>query len=315
MAEYEIKNGVGIIPEGTTEIKMYAFRDCEELSSVLIPDSVQEIRDSAFSSCLGLKSIVIPNSVTKIGSDVFSNCKNLTSVVLSNSLTEIGYDAFFGCSNLSSVVVPASVTKIIGNPFERCSALTNISVDENNKVYDSRENCNAIIETASNKLIGGCSATVIPDTVTEIGANAFQGSSLTSIIVPSSVTKVEDFAFADCKELTDVFLPKSVKSLGQLAFKECPNLKSFTILGPVKKLEKTFWLTDPEHPFGYPLGHENMETITLGTGIKVLTAIYRCPNLKAIYVPAKKGDYYRELLSPQVHHLIVELPAEKKAKK
>ncbi len=269
MDKYEIKDGVGIIPEGTTEIERSAFSHCEELTNVVIPDSVQEI----------------------------------------------GYDAFFGCSNLTSIVIPSSVIRMIGQPFSGCSALTSISVDENNKVYDSRENCNAIIETASNKLITGCSATVIPDTVTEIGANAFQGSSLASIVVPGSVKIIEEFAFAECKELTNVMLPKSVKTLGQLAFKECPSLKSFSILGPVKKLKDTFWITDPEHPFGYQLPHENMETITLGTGIKELYALYNCTNLKAIYVPAKKSDYYKGILSEQVHHLIVELPEEKKAKK
>jgi len=76
------------------------------------------------------------------------------------------------------------------------SALTNISVDENNKVYDSRENCNAIIETACNELIAGCSATVIPNSVQKIGFNAFSHcSNLTNIVIPDSVREIKDKAF------------------------------------------------------------------------------------------------------------------------
>ena len=72
MAKYEVKDGVGIIPEGTTEIGMSAFEDCKELTSVIIPNSVTEIRNSAFSGCSSLNSIVIPDSVTEIGQYAFS---------------------------------------------------------------------------------------------------------------------------------------------------------------------------------------------------------------------------------------------------
>ena len=339
MAEYEIKNGVGIIPEGTTEIESYAFRDCKELTNVTIPssvtkigwsafqgctgltsieipDSVTEIGDDAFSGCTGLTSITIPDSVTEIGHYAFSRCTGLVSVTLGNSLKTIGYNAFYCCSGLTKIVIPASVTECV-EPFVGCIALTSIEVDKNNTVYDSRENCNAIIETATNKLISGCSATTIPDSVSEIEGNAFNScTKLTDIVIPASVKKIGNFAFAGCTGLTNIIVPKSVKTLGSRVFVNCTNLKSVSILGPVSKIDEIFFIDDPDS-IRRSLPHENLETITFGTGIKKIEGLsgYQFPNLKAIYVPAQKVDYYKERLFDSFLEKIVELPPEKKAKK
>ena len=104
--------------------------------------------------------------VLGIGNSVFSNCISLTSLTLPNSITSIGSSAFLGCSGLTSLTIPVNVTSIGENAFSDCSNLTSIVVDKNNTVYDSRDNCNAIIETAANMTIVECSTTVIPDGVT-----------------------------------------------------------------------------------------------------------------------------------------------------
>ena len=152
MAKYEIIDGVGIIPQGVTTIEDEAFYRCENLTSIVIPDSV-----------------------TTIGSWAFWDCKNLTSIVIPDSVTEIACDAFSGCENLTSIVIPDSVTTIEYNAFSDCSSLTGIVVEEENPRYDSRNNCNAIIETATNTLVCGCSTTIIPDSVTTIEDEAFSG--------------------------------------------------------------------------------------------------------------------------------------------
>ena len=194
--------------------------------------SVTSIGISAFISRHGLTSVTIPNSVTSIGESAFKYCTGLTSVTIGNSVTSIGSDAFWGCDALSS-----------------------LTVSVNNPKYDSRENCNAIIETATNTLVVGIKSTVIPNSVTSIGESAFSGcSGLASVtlnsnaivsrdcysnsslkfffgsqvqryIIGNSVTSIGKNAFYDCSGLTSVTIPNSVTSIGSDAFSGCSGLK------------------------------------------------------------------------------------------
>ena len=104
-------------------------------------------------------SVTIPSSITYEGT--------------SYSVTSISYYAFYGCSGLTSITIPESVTRIGDLAFEGCSSLTSMRVEQGNPVYDSRDNCNAIIKTSNNKLLSGCKTTVIPNSVTSIGKDAF----------------------------------------------------------------------------------------------------------------------------------------------
>ena len=187
------------IPGSVTSIGKSAFGGCSGLTSVTIPGSVTSIGDGAFSGCSGLTSLTIPNGITSIGDYAFSRCSGLTSLTIPSSVTSIGKSAFSGCSGLTSLTIPSSVTSIGDNAFLGCSGLTSINVESGNPKYDSRDNCNAIIETATNTLINGCSKTIIPSSVTSIGESAFEYcSGLTSVTIPNSVTSISNGAFSGC---------------------------------------------------------------------------------------------------------------------
>ena len=214
------------IPNSVTSIGGYAFYGCRALTSIVIPNSVTTIKYAAFASCSSLTSITLPNTLEEIPSNMFMNCFELASVEIPNSVTRIGYQAFFGCRSLTSIEIPSSVNDLginlngywtRGSLFAYCNSLEQITVDPANPVFDSRDNCNAIIRKSTNTLIGGCKNTTIPNSVTAIGGYAFDGCMLlTSIEIPSSVTFIGKRAFEGCTRLASMTVlaetPPSVES-------------------------------------------------------------------------------------------------------
>ena len=176
-------------------------------------------------------------SVTSIGYVAFSGCTGLTSITIPASVTSLGSQVFYDCTGLTSISIPASVTSIGTEAFSTCSGLASIKVEAGNTAYDSRENCNAIIETASNALVTGCMNTTIPSSVTSIGSYAFRGcTGLASISIPASVTSIEDFAFYGCTSLASISIPASVTTIGGSAFYGCTGLTSITIPASVTSI-------------------------------------------------------------------------------
>ena len=232
-------SGEVVIPEtveynGTvcnvTSIGEFAFGWCSGLTSVTIGNSVTSIGDDAFHWCSGLPSVTIPNSVTSIGDGVFEGCSGLTSVTIPNSVTSIGYRAFYECSGLTSVTIPNSVTSIVGDAFDGCDGLTSVHIS------DIAAWCNIDFEVGyfSNPLnsahhlyLNGeeVKDLVIPNSVTSIEQSAFYGcSGLTSVTIPNSVTSIRYRTFYGCSGLTSVTIPNSVTSIGNQAFSDCPEL-------------------------------------------------------------------------------------------
>ena len=138
-------------------------------------------------------------------------------------------------SNMVSVTIPSSVTTIENNAIK--GGLRSITVDSGNTVYDSRDNCNAVIVTATNTLILGCNNTVIPSSVTAFGESAFTSCShLTSATIPDGVTSIPSSCFYSCYDLSSVTIPDSVTSIGGSAFGYCNSLTSVTIPNTVTSI-------------------------------------------------------------------------------
>jgi len=167
--------------------------------------------------------------------------------------------------------------------------LTSVTVEAGNTVYDSRNNCNAVIETSTNTLIFGCQNTTIPNSVTSIGEGAFVGcSSLTSVTIPNSVTSIGYAAFYGCSSLTSVTIPSSVTSIGDFAFYRCSSLTSVTIPNNVTSIgEEAFsWCS-------------SLTSVTIGNSVTSIgdNAFYNCSSLTSIYVPCGEMERFKQLLN------------------
>ena len=251
------------IPTTVTYIEESAFFNCEGLTTLSLPNSLRTIGREAFWYCRSIKSLYIPASVVSIADLAFPYWHALTSIkvdpnnpvydsrnncnaiietatntliascqktVIPNTVTSLSDFAFFGCGGLKSITIPSSVTSIGYENFNCCNDLTTIQVETANPVFDSRNNCNGIIETSSNTLVAGCQSTIIPNDVVKIGNCAFWGcNNLTKITIPPSVTALEFSAFGICLNLVEITLPESVTSIGWQAFYGCQKLTSIFI--------------------------------------------------------------------------------------
>lgn len=280
------------IPGNVKFIGEQAFKDCEALTSVVLEDGVLAIGDMAFSRCKNLTTIEMPDTVLFLGRGAFSSCTNLQSVTLSHKLTQIGKFCFEGCGNLTSIVIPRSVTKLEDGAFytrlsreESCNKrLQSIIVEDKNQKYDSRENCNAIIETKTNTLLLGCANTVIPNSVTIIAADAFRDClDLTSISIPESVKSIGTRAFVGTG-LASVVIPKSVESIS--------DWKAFVGLTSIR-VEEGNPRYDSRNDCNAIIETDNNELITgtnstiIPDGVKEIgcTAFQDCMGLEFIDIP------------------------------
>ena len=215
-----------------------AFSKCKWLLSIDMSNSVLHIGKRAFRYCTRLYDIKLSSCLITIGDNSFDGCYTLDSISLPISVKSIGNYAFHGCI-IQSIDIPENVENIGKGAFSSCYKLNKISVASKNNNYDSRNDCNAIIESSSNKLISGCYNTIIPYGILSIGKCAFEYcSKITTITIPKGLQIIEDRAFDGCLGLTSINIPDSVTTIGNYAFSYCQKLSSITIPEKVERINK-----------------------------------------------------------------------------
>ena len=244
-----------VIPSSVTEIGASAFSGLPALESIYIPRSVVKIADNLLGeeyttparieiepgnpvydsreNCnaiiktatntliVGRQGSMIPSSVTSIADNAFKSCKGLKSIVIPEGVKSIGKSAFEGCSGLTAITIPASVESIGSGAFFECTGIRSIKVAPGNRVFDSREDCNAIVNTRTNELMLACPSTKIPNGIKKIGYRAFYRCSLSNgLDLPEGIEEIADEAFAGCTGYSELVLPASLKKLGKDVFSE-----------------------------------------------------------------------------------------------
>lgn len=216
-----------IIPNPVKRICNNAFRGCSELYSVSLPDSLCSIGCGAFSWCGSLTSITIPESVTSIGACAFLRCSKLESITIPSNVSDIGCSAFVGCWDLKSVTILGGVIPDFGScrklssitiggnlkdltsgSFGDSKQIKSIVVDKNNKYLDSRDNCNAIIETSSDTLLFACNSTKIPEGIKHISRWAFGNCGrIKTLSLPGSLESIDGLP----ENVKKIIVPKGRK--------------------------------------------------------------------------------------------------------
>lgn len=235
---HEFSAGTGtVVYDGTvTAIADYTFYYNNvakaKMAGITIPASVETIGKWAFYDCEALASVTFAgtSSLTSIASNAFGECTSLTTIALPESLTTLGdymemsghiyYNgSVFAGSGLTSIEIPKNFTTLYGGGHFADCPLTSLTVNAANTKFDSRDGCNAVVETATNKIVMGCVATTVPDGIEAIGYEAFFGESQPfSLVLPASVTTIEDRAFHWADGLKTITIPLGVTTITEETF-------------------------------------------------------------------------------------------------
>ena len=280
---YDSRGGCNAIIESATNTLLYGCRTTE------IPHGVEVIAMNAFWIVCNTEPFALdsPASVKVIDYCAFQTCDWLVGVTLHDGLEKIG-DGAFRHTSIERITIPATVTEIEPAAFANANKLKSIKVKRGNKVYDSRGGCNAIIESASDRLVQACARTKIPEGVKVIGRNAFKGVEKGSVDIPSSVIEIENGAFFGSGLRGTLVIPGSVKSIGKYAFCACRAIDSLVVEEGCERIASSaFSLCSA-------LRHAKLPSTLkeFGSGSEYVLVFDGCSLLEEIELPNENPSYY-----------------------
>ena len=211
------------LPDTLAEIYNGVFNSCKKLERIKLPKNLIAIGDNAFSSCYELKYIELPESVTRIDDQVFAGCSSLANIIIPENVSRIGKSVFKDCIALKTIRIPESVRKMDSGCFRGCTALEKIEVASFNRSFKSE---NGVMFNKNKSILICYPANLISKKPEEYW-------------IPDSVCTIEDWAFADAKQLKKVLIPPSVERIGEGAFFRCENLEEVRIPYSVDTIQDT----------------------------------------------------------------------------
>ncbi len=256
------------LPESLTHISNGAFRHCHSLEEIALGNVTSNIGPYAFDGCSNLVSVILPNSVQALNEGVFLNCANLRELKMGDDLVSIGKSALEGCVSLKKLLIPQKLNTM-EETFETCSSLELFEVHPDNEHFSSldgvlfdksmqslirypRSNKDGQAQSGSKNKKSLLVEYNIPEGVKKISAFAFSRSfGLTNIVIPSTVNKIEPYAFYMCTNLAQATIPDGVVAIPQGAFSRSYSLQRVTMGQGLKHI----------YPFAFSF----------------------CPNLSALY--------------------------------
>ncbi len=265
------------IPDGVTSIKGGTFLGCSSLTTIALPNSVTSIESTcavapwtygAFRGCSSLNSVSLGENLKTIGADAFSGCTSLSSLSIPEKVTTIESYAFYECSNLSTITIPSSVASIGHYAFSGCNKLNSVHISDIGawcKISFDYGEQNNPLSFAHHLYLGEeeIKDLVIPNTVTSLGYNSFNGcSGLISATIPETVTSIGDYAFANCGNLKTIYIANNVNTIGENAFENCSKVETINLPKELQIVKKAMFKS--------------------------------CYSLKSVVIPAKVEFIYQE---------------------
>ena len=290
-----------------TSIKELAFSNCEELESVIMPNSITDIGGGCFERCINLKYIHLSDNLTKLSEETFVSCESLQSIDIPQSVTSIGDQCFVGCFQLTNINIPKSLKQLGVGCFYACPNLVAFNVESGNLQFESS---GGVLISADHSQIYAYPAAkkdtayTVPYGVTTIPANCFAYcKQLKRIHLPNTLKDIGFEAFFNCG-IDSMIVPNSVKHIQQGAFHACDNLKfiklsdSLEYIGPdcfrMSGLEEVVIPTPIANYFGNFIDCKNLKSVKLPEGLTQLGSFAGCTSLQEINIPQSITEIGRQ---------------------